>query len=80
MFGNLKSTVEKIYGDITGEARRDVEAALADVEARVAKLNPVLNQAVAEVKTALVAAEPEIKAAAEKELEALVTEVTAIFQ
>jgi molecular chaperone GrpE (heat shock protein) len=80
LFTEVKAIAEKLYKDISGEARADLEKALADVEAEVSKIEDMVQTAAADVKAAVVAASPAIQAAVEAELEKLVTSLLGLFE
>lgn len=80
LFTEVKAIAEKLYKDISGEARADLEKALADVEAEVSKIEEMVQTAAADVKAAVTAASPAIQAAVEAELEKLVTSLLGLFE
>jgi len=75
VFEVIKAKLEAIWHTIDGEAKADLEKALADVEAEVAKAQPILAEFETALKAAVAAAEPEVKA----EIEALLAKLLADF-
>ena len=67
----IEAKLEQIWSEVTGEARKEVELALADVRAEVAKVEPLLTSFKTDAEAAVAAAEPAVKAA----VEALVTKL-----
>jgi molecular chaperone GrpE (heat shock protein) len=80
LFDEVKTVAERIYGDITGQARADLERALADLEAEVTKVEDVVQTAAADVKAAAAGASPEIQAAVDAALQKLVADLLALFE
>ena len=79
MFTALEEKLEAIWDEVTGEARKEVEQALADVRAEVAKVEPLLTSFKTDVEAAVAAAEPAVKAAVEALAAKLLEDAAAIF-
>lgn len=79
MLGKLKAEIEKLWSEVSGEARIEVEHALADVEAKVVKFQPLVKDAVTGIEAAIQTAAPEVQAAVKAEMDKLVAEVEALF-
>jgi F0F1-type ATP synthase membrane subunit b/b' len=79
VFAALKAKLEQIWDDVTGDARREVEQAVADLEAEIAKVQPVVTEFKAQLETAVAAAEPEVKAAVEALAGKLAADIAAVF-
>ena len=75
----VEAKLEQIWSEVTGEARTEVELALADVRAEVAKVEPLLTSFKTDVEAAVEAAEPAVKAAVEALAAKLLEDAAAIF-
>ena len=75
----IEAKLEQIWSEVTGEARKEVELALADVRAEVAKVEPLLAAFETDVKAAVEVAAPEVKAAVEALAAKLLEDAAAIF-
>ena len=75
----IEAKLEQIWSEVTGEARKEVELALAEVRAEVAKVEPLLTAFEADAKAAVAAAEPAVKAAVEALVKQLLEDAAAIL-
>jgi hypothetical protein len=75
----IEAKLEQIWSEVTGEARKEVEQALADVRAEVAKVEPLLTSFKTDVEAAVEAAGPGVKAAVEALAAKLLEDAAAIF-
>ena len=75
----IEAKLEQIWSEVTGEARAEVEKALADVRAEVAKVEPLLTSFKTDVEAAVAAAEPAVKTAVEALAAKLLEDAAAIF-
>ena len=75
----IEAKLEQIWSEVTGEARKEVELALADVRAEVAKVEPLLTSFKTDVEAAVEAAEPAVKTAVEALATKLLEDAAAIF-
>ena len=75
----IEAKLEQIWSEVTGEARKEVELALADVRAEVAKVEPLLTSFKTDAEAAVAAAEPAVKAAVEALVTKLLEDAAAIF-
>jgi hypothetical protein len=75
----IEAKLEQIWSEVTGEARAEVERALADVRAEVAKVEPLLTSFKTDVVAAVEAAEPTVKTAVEALATKLLEDAAAIF-
>jgi hypothetical protein len=78
VFAALEAKLETIWDDVTGDAREEVEKALADLKAGVAKVQPIVTDFEAQVKAAVAAAEPEVKTAVEQLAAKLAADIAAV--
>lgn len=80
MWKDLIARAKQVLADITGQAARDAEAVVDDLEVAVADAHAqavtLLAQAKTEISAALAAAAPEVKA----EVEAIITRIEAAIQ
>jgi len=65
LFSEVEAKAEKLWNEVTGKARAELQQAVADAEAELAKVGPLLTDFKAEVATAVKAAEPAVQAAVE---------------
>ncbi len=65
MFAALEAKLAQLWHKIDGEAKAEIEKALADAKAELAQAEPILTEFEAGLKALLVAAEPQLKADAE---------------
>lgn len=79
MFAALEARLEKFWSEVTGEARAEVETALSDLKAEVAKAGPLLGQFEADIRAAVAAAAPEVSAAVEDLVAKLIEDAAAIL-
>lgn len=79
MFAALEAKLRTYWHDLTGEARAELEKALADVKAEEAKFGPLVTEAKADVAAIIAALEPEVKAAVESRLAQLVKDVETLL-
>ena len=75
----IEAKLEQIWSEVTGEARKEVEQALADVRAEVAKVEPLLTAFKTDAEAAVAAAEPVVKAAVEALVTKLLEDAAAIL-
>lgn len=65
MFAALEQKLADYWHELTGEARAELEKALADAKAEEEKLTPLLTAFEADLKAAVTAAEPGVKSTVE---------------
>jgi F0F1-type ATP synthase membrane subunit b/b' len=63
LFANVKSKLEAFWHKIDGEARAELQQAVAEAETELAKVGPLLTKAEADIKEAVAAAQPAVQAA-----------------
>lgn len=63
IFSTIKAKAEAFLADVTGEAKRELQQAVQEAEAELAKVGPLLTEAKADIETAVKAAEPAVQAA-----------------
>jgi hypothetical protein len=78
VFAALEAKLETIWDEVTGDAREEVEKALADLKAGVAKVQPIVTDFEAQVKAAVAAGEPEVKTAVEQLAAKLAADIAAV--
>jgi hypothetical protein len=74
MFEAFEAKVKAFIATLDGEAKADLEKALAGAKAELASLSPVVSQFEADLKAAVAAAEPAVKAAVEGLLAKLIAD------
>lgn len=79
MFAAFEAKLKQYWHDLTGEARAELETALADVKAGEARLVPLAAEAKADLEVIVKDVEPEIKAAVSGRLAQLVKDVEALL-
>lgn len=67
----IKAKAEALWSEVTGEARKELQQAVQDAEAELAKVGPLLTEAKADIETAVKAAEPAVQTAVSALLEKL---------
>lgn len=79
MFAALEAKLEAIWHQVDGQGRADVEAALTDLKAEVAKLKltPVVTQFTTDVKAVVAEVVPGMEATVEQLGEKLLADVVA---
>jgi hypothetical protein len=79
MLAALEAKIKGFWGDLTGEAREELEKALADARAEEAKLKPLISAFETDLEAVVAEAEPELKKAAEGLVAKLVADVAALL-
>ena len=79
MLAALEAKLKLFWHDLTGEARAELEKALADAKANEAQLKPLIGGFKADLEAVIAAAEPELKKAAENLLAKLAADAAAIL-
>jgi hypothetical protein len=79
MLAALEARIRLVWHDLTGEARADLERALADAKAHEAQLKPLVGAFRTDLEEAIAAAEPGLKSAAESLVAKLAADVAAIL-
>jgi hypothetical protein len=79
MLAALEAKIKLVWNDLTGEARAELEKALADAKADEAQLKPLIGTFKTDLEGVLAAAEPELKKAAGALLAKLVADASAIL-
>jgi hypothetical protein len=79
MLATLEAKVRLFWHDLTGEARAELEKALADARADEAQLKPLIDTFRTDLEDVISAAEPGLKKAAEDLLEKLIADAAAIL-
>jgi F0F1-type ATP synthase membrane subunit b/b' len=80
MLAALEAKLKAFWHDLTGEARAELEKALADARAAEAQLEPLLAAFRADLEKAVAGAEPGLKAAVEDLAAKLAADVAAILE
>ena len=65
MFAALEAKIKQYWANLSGEAKAELEDALDDVKAQEAKFAPLLTAFESDLKAAVAAVEPEVKASVE---------------
>jgi hypothetical protein len=79
MFAALEAKIAACWHELTGEARAELEKALADAKAEEAKLAPLLTTFEADLKAAVAVAEPELQKVIEGLLSKLLADAAAVI-
>lgn len=75
MFEKLEAELSKLWGEVSGDARKEVEAALAKAKQDEAAIAALVGTAKTQIEAAVAAAEPGVKTAVEAAVQALVAEL-----
>lgn len=79
MLAVLKAKIEQYWHDLSGEARAELEKALADAKEAEAKLSGVVSTAKADLEAAIETAGPGVRAAVEAAVAKLVAEAEGLL-
>lgn len=75
----VEAEAGKLWSEVSGAARADLEKALADAKAEEGKLAPLVGEARTDLEAIVAEVEPEIKAAVSGRLAQLVKDVAALL-
>lgn len=74
VFAAIEKKLEQIWGDVTGEARAELEQLLADAKGELAKFEPLLGQFGTDLRAAIADLAPEVRSAIEALLSKLLAD------
>ena len=74
LLNTIKTKAEALWQDVTGEARAELKDAVQEAETELAKFEPLVTKAKADIEAAIAAADPVIKSAVETLLEKLLAD------
>jgi F0F1-type ATP synthase membrane subunit b/b' len=79
ILNTIKAKAEKFWQEVTGEARAELQQAVAEAETELAKVGPLLTEFKADVATAVKAAEPAVQTAVAALLQKLLEDAGSVL-